>query len=187
MYIVGVARTPHGAFQGGLAHLAAPELGSIAIKAALERAGVQPGEVNEVFMGNVISSNVGQAPARQAALLAGLPLSTDCTTVNKVCSSGMKAITLGAQSILCGLNDVVVAGGMESMSRVPYYEPTARAGARLGHVTLVDGLIKDGLWDAFHDIHMGECAGPEGGDGRQHQSCWNKCSGSQPRAAESAS
>ncbi|GAB4814953.1 hypothetical protein N2152v2_001999 [Parachlorella kessleri] len=158
VYVVGAARTPLGAFGGSLSHLSATELGSVAIKAAVERAGVPPEAVEEVFMGNVCSANLGQAPARQAALRAGLPLGTDCTTVNKVCSSGLKAIMLGAQSIVGGPNSLVVAGGMESMSNIPHYAPAARKGTRLGHATLLDGLLVDGLWDAFHDVHMGDCA-----------------------------
>ncbi|KDD72406.1 thiolase, partial [Helicosporidium sp. ATCC 50920] len=157
VYIVGAKRTPMGAFQGALSGLKAPELGSVAIRGALEQARVSPDQVSEVVMGNVCSAGVGQAPARQASLGASLPVSVDCTTVNKVCSSGMKAVTMGAQSILCGTAEVVVAGGMESMSNVPYYAPTLRGGARLGHSTLVDGVIADGLWDARHDVHMGEC------------------------------
>ena len=163
VYICAAARTPLGSFQGGLAPLSATDLGAAAIRGALERGGVPPACVDEVFMGLVCSAGVGQAPARQAALKAGLPLGTDCTAVNKVCSSGLKAVMLGAQSILAGTNSVVVAGGMESMSNVPYYAPSARGGARLGHATLLDGLLTDGLWDAFHDVHMGECAGEAAG------------------------
>ncbi|KFM28548.1 putative acetyl-CoA acetyltransferase, cytosolic 2 [Auxenochlorella protothecoides] len=158
VYIVGVARTPLGSFQGGLSSLSATDLGGIAIRAALERAGVSPNDVDEVYMGNVCSANLGQAPARQAALKAGLPFSADCTTVNKVCSSGMKALTIAAASLQLGVAQVAVAGGMESMSNIPYYVPSARGGARLGHAQLVDGMVADGLWDPHHDIHMGECA-----------------------------
>lgn len=158
VFIVGVARTPLGSFQGSLSHLTAPELGAIAIRAAVERSGVPPEAVDEVLLGNVCSANLGQAPARQAALKAGLPLGTDCTTVNKVCASGMKAISLGAQSIIAGSNSVVVAGGFESMSNIPYYIPSMREGTRMGHTELVDGMLRDGLWDPHHDIHMGECA-----------------------------
>lgn len=159
VYIVGAARTPLGSFQGSLSHLSATELGAIAIRAAVSRARIDPYFVEEVFMGNVCSANLGQAPARQAALKAGLPLHADCTTINKVCSSGMKAVTLGAQSIALGLHSVVVAGGMECMSNVPHYAPALRRGSRLGDATLVDGLLRDGLTDALHGIHMGECAG----------------------------
>lgn len=158
VYVVGCARTPMGAFQGSLAPLAAPELGAIAIRAAVERAGVPPEAVEEVLMGNVCSANLGQAPARQAALRAGLPVGTDCTAVNKVCASGLKAVALGAQTIMAGTHSVVVAGGMESMSNIPYYAPAVRGGARLGNSVLVDGMLQDGLLDAVHGIHMGECA-----------------------------
>jgi Thiolase, N-terminal domain len=157
--ICSVARTPLGSFQGSLSHLTATDLGSIAIKAALERANLPAEAVQEVYIGNVCSAGLGQAPARQAALKAGLSPSADATTVNKVCSSGLKAIALGAQSIALGLNNIVVAGGMESMSNIPYYDTAARKGARLGHVTLMDGMLHDGLWDATYQIHMGDCAG----------------------------
>lgn len=158
VYICAAVRTPLGAFLGSLSPLAATDLGAAAIRAAVQRAGVPPEAVGEVYMGNVCSANLGQAPARQAALKAGLPLEVDCTTVNKVCSSGLKAIMLGAQSIMVGNHSIVVAGGMESMSNIPYYAPSVRGGVRLGHAQLVDGMLHDGLWDAFHDIHMGECA-----------------------------
>lgn len=158
VYIVSVARTPIGSFSGSLASLSATKLGAIAIKGAVERAGIKPAEVQEVFMGNVMSANLGQSPARQAALFAGLSNHTPCTTVNKVCASGTKAIMLGAMSILLGDNDVVVCGGMESMSNVPYYLDKARDGYRLGHQTVTDGLIKDGLWDVYNDYHMGVAA-----------------------------
>mmetsp|Transcript_42738 Transcript_42738/g.142214 ORF Transcript_42738/g.142214 Transcript_42738/m.142214 type:complete len:325 (+) Transcript_42738:30-1004(+) len=153
--IVGVARTPVGGFNGSLAALKAPELGSAAIAAALDRAGVPKESVEQCWMGNVIASGMGQAPARQAAQMAGLPDSTCCTTVNKVCSSGMKAVTLGSQEIVLGNADVLVAGGMESMSNVPYYVPKARFGARMGDATMVDGLVFDGLWDPYDNCHMG--------------------------------
>jgi acetyl-CoA C-acetyltransferase len=153
--IVGAARTPIGAFMGALASVPAPKLGATAIKAALERAGVKPEQVEEVYMGCVLSAGVGQAPARQAALFAGLPNGVPCTTVNKVCGSGLKAVMLGAQAILTGDAEVVVAGGMESMSNVPYYLTKARTGYRMGNDTLVDGMIKDGLWDVYNDFHMG--------------------------------
>eukprot|EP00250_Pteridium_aquilinum_P008683 c18131_g1_i1 orf=337-1557(-) len=156
--IVGVARTPMGSLSGCLSSLAATKLGSIAIQGALNNAGVQPELVEEVFFGNVLSANVGQAPARQAALGAGIPNSVVCTTVNKVCASGMKAMMLAAQSIQLGHNDVVVAGGMESMSNAPYYLPKARQGYRLGHGEVVDGMMKDGLWDVYNDCGMGVCA-----------------------------
>eukprot|EP00775_Hariotina_reticulata_P010252 gene10252-10410_t len=147
-----------GAFLGSLSSFSAADLGGIAIKAALERASVNPSSVDEVFMGNVCSANVGQAPATQAALKAGIPSSVPCTLVNKVCASGMKAVMLAAQTIMAGDNHIVVAGGMESMSNVPHYLPGLRQGSRLGHGQLVDGLIKDGLWDPHQDVHMGDCA-----------------------------
>lgn len=156
--IVGVARTPIGALLGSLSSLPATKLGSIAIQGALRRANVDPALVQEVFMGNVLSANLGQAPARQAALGAGLPNSVPCTTVNKVCSSGMKAVMFAAQSIQLGINDVVVAGGMESMSNAPKYVAEARKGSRFGHDVLVDGMLKDGLWDVYNDFPMGMCA-----------------------------
>ncbi|WVZ71945.1 hypothetical protein U9M48_020473 [Paspalum notatum var. saurae] len=156
--IVGVARTPIGALLGSLSSLPATKLGSIAIQGALRRANIDPALVQEVFMGNVLSANLGQAPARQAALGAGLPYSVPCTTVNKVCSSGMKAVMFAAQSIQLGINDVVVAGGMESMSNAPKYVADARRGSRFGHDVLVDGMLKDGLWDVYNDFPMGMCA-----------------------------
>ncbi|XP_072963587.1 acetyl-CoA acetyltransferase 2-like isoform X1 [Typha angustifolia] len=156
--VVGVARTPMGGFLGALSSLPATKLGSIAIECALRRANVDPALVQEVFFGNVLSANLGQAPARQAALGAGIPNSVVCTTINKVCASGMKATMLAAQSIQLGINDVVVAGGMESMSNAPKYIAEARKGSRFGHDTLVDGMLKDGLWDAYNDFAMGMCA-----------------------------
>jgi acetyl-CoA C-acetyltransferase len=156
--IVGAARTPIGSFQGELAPLKAPELGKIAIAEALRRSGVGAGEVNEVYMGCVLPAGVGQAPARQAAIFAGLPNTTPCTTVNKVCGSGLKAVMLGAQAIMSGDADVVVAGGMESMSNVPYYLPAARAGMRMGNGQVIDGMIHDGLWDVYNNFHMGTAA-----------------------------
>jgi len=155
VYIVGVARTPVGSFSGVLSSLSAPQLGSIAIKAALEKAGASSSQVNEVYFGNVVSGNIGQAPAQQASIGAGIPTSVPCTTVNKVCASGMKAIMLGAQSISLGENELVVAGGMESMSNIPYYLDKARTGYRLGHGSIIDGVLKDGLWDPYNDYHMG--------------------------------
>lgn len=158
VFIVSVARTPIGAFNGALASVPATTLGSVVIAAALERAGVSKEKVQEVYMGNVISANIGQAPANQASLYAGLPDSVPCTTVNKVCASGMKAIMLGAQSIMLGDNDIVVAGGMESMSNIPYYLDKARNGYRLGHGAVIDGILRDGLWDPYKDFHMGNAA-----------------------------
>lgn len=156
--IVSAVRTPVGSFGGALAGLSATQLGAAAIKEALQRAGVKPQQVQEVFMGNVISANLGQAPARQAAIFAGLPYEVSCTTVNKVCASGTKAIMFAAQSIMLGINDVVVAGGMESMSNVPYYVEKARFGYKYGDGKLVDGLQKDGLWDVYNDYAMGNAA-----------------------------
>ncbi|XP_044497380.1 probable acetyl-CoA acetyltransferase, cytosolic 2 [Mangifera indica] len=156
--IVGVARTPMGGFLGSLSSLSATKLGSIVIASALKRANVNPNLVQEVFFGNVLSANLGQAPSRQAALGAGIPNSVICTTINKVCSSGMKAVMFAAQSIQLGINDIVVAGGTESMSNVPKYLTEARKGSRLGHDTIVDGMMKDGLWDVYNDFGMGVCA-----------------------------
>jgi acetyl-CoA C-acetyltransferase len=156
--IVGAARTPIGSFLGSLSPLPAPRLGAAAIAAALARAGIEPGRVDEVVMGNVLQAGVGQAPARQAAILAGLPEKTPAWTLNKVCGSGLKAVIAGAQAIALGDAEVVVAGGMESMSNVPYYDRAARSGARMGNVELVDGMIHDGLWDPYGQAHMGTCA-----------------------------
>ena len=158
VYIISAVRTPIGSFGGSLSGFTAMELGSKAIKGALEKAGVSPDQVNEVFMGNVVSSGLGQAPARQAAIGAGLGYNVPCTTVNKVCASGMKSVMFGAQSIMLGINDVVVAGGMESMSNVPYYIPKARFGYKYGHGQMLDGLMHDGLWEAYHGFPMGSCA-----------------------------
>jgi acetyl-CoA C-acetyltransferase len=157
-YIVSVARTPIGAFNGALAPLTAPQLGAIAIKGALEKAGVAPTLVEEVFMGNVVAAGLGQAPATQAMIYAGIPNTVPATVINKVCASGSKAIMLAAQSIMMGINDVVIAGGMESMSNIPYYLDKARNGYRLGHGTIIDGMVKDGLWDVYKDYHMGNAA-----------------------------
>ncbi|MCU0355507.1 MAG: acetyl-CoA C-acyltransferase, partial [Cytophagales bacterium] len=171
-YIVSAVRTPIGSFGGILAGFSATQLGSFAIKAALEKAGVQPSQVQEVFMGNVISANLGQAPARQAAMFAGLPPETVCTTVNKVCASGTKSVMFAAQSIMLGINDIVVAGGMESMTNVPYYIEKARFGYKYGDGKLVDGLQKDGLWEVYHNYAMGNAAdmmAKELGIGRQAQ------------------
>lgn len=158
VYIVSAVRTPMGSFGGSLKDFTAPQLGAIAIKAAVERAGIQSTDVQEVLMGCVIQANTGQAPARQAAKFAGLPDSVVCTTVNKVCASGMKAIAQGAQAILLGDADIVVAGGMESMSNVPFYSPNLRWGNKYGNVQLIDGLAKDGLTDVYHNYAMGNAA-----------------------------
>ncbi|XP_076909061.1 acetyl-CoA acetyltransferase 2-like [Bidens hawaiensis] len=156
--IVGAARTPLGGFLGSLSSLPATKLGSVAIESALKRANVDPSLVEEVYFGNVLGANLGQGPARQAALGAGIPNTVVSTSVNKVCASGMKATMLAAQSIQLGLNDIVVAGGMESMSNVPKYIAESRKGSKFGHDTLVDGILKDGLWDVFNDYKMGNCA-----------------------------
>ncbi|HTV18688.1 MAG TPA: thiolase family protein [Polyangiaceae bacterium] len=155
VYIASIARTPIGSFLGGLSSLSAPQLGAVAIGAAVSRAGLQPAQIDEVWMGNVLSAGIGQAPARQAALGAKLPDSVPCTTVSKVCGSGLQAIILAYRSILLGDSDVAVAGGMESMSNAPYYLPRARTGLRMGHAELQDGMIFDGLWDPYNDFHMG--------------------------------
>jgi acetyl-CoA C-acetyltransferase len=156
--IVGAARTPVGSFGGAFKDVPATKLGSIAIKAALERSKTPFDAVDEVIMGNVITANEGQAPARQAALGAGLSSSVTCMTINKVCGSGLKAVMLAAQAIMVGDADVIVAGGMENMSQIPYYVPNGRFGYRLGHGELVDGMIKDGLWDVYNNFHMGNAA-----------------------------
>ena len=155
VFIVSVARTPIGAFGGSLSSLSATQLGSIAIKSALQKANIKPEIVDEVFMGNVLQAGLGQAPVTQAMHGAGIPNTVPSTTINKVCASGSKAIMLGAESIMLGINDVVVAGGMESMSNVPYYLDKARNGYRLGHGQVIDGVVKDGLWDVYKDFHMG--------------------------------
>lgn len=158
VYIISAVRTPIGSFGGALSSLTAIELGSTAIKGALAKAKVASKEVDEVFMGNVVSANLGQAPARQASIAAGIGHNVPCTTINKVCSSGMKAVMFGAQSIMLGINDTVVAGGMESMSNIPYYIPKARYGYKYGNGEIVDGLQKDGLWEVYYDFPMGNCA-----------------------------
>lgn len=156
--IVSAVRTALGSFGGQFAGVSATKLGAAAIQGALEKAGIAGDQVNEVFMGNVVSAGLGQSPARQASLFAGMPNSVDCTTVNKVCASGMKAIMLGAQTIQAGTNDVVVAGGMENMSQIPYYLPKARYGFGYGHGQVVDGLVLDGLTDVYNQCAMGVCA-----------------------------
>jgi acetyl-CoA C-acetyltransferase len=155
VYIISAVRTPMGSFGGGLKDFTAPKLGAVAIKAALEKAGLQPGQVQDVLMGCVLQANLGQAPARQAAKFAGLPNEVNCTTVNKVCASGMKAIAQAAQSIALGDADIVVAGGMESMSNVPFYVDSLRWGNKYGNTNLIDGLAKDGLTDAYDGQAMG--------------------------------
>ncbi|MBL7760647.1 MAG: acetyl-CoA C-acyltransferase [Sediminibacterium sp.] len=158
VYIVSAVRTPIGSFGGTLKDFTAPQLGAVAIKGAVAKAGIDPASVDEVLMGCVIQANTGQAPARQAAKFAGLPDHVIATTVNKVCASGMKAIAQGVQSILLGDSDIVVAGGMESMSNVPYYSPNTRWGNKYGNVSLIDGLAKDGLTDVYHNYAMGNSA-----------------------------
>ena len=157
VYIVSAVRTPIGSFGGALSSVSASKLGAAAIRGALEKADLDPAVVDEVFMGNVLQANIGQAPARQAAIIAGINENVPCTTINKVCASGMKSISLGAQSILLGDNDTVVVGGMENMSQVPHYY-NARNATKLGNVNLVDGMIKDGLTDVYNEVHMGSCA-----------------------------
>lgn len=157
VYIVSVARTPIGNLGGTLSALTAIDLGKTAIKAAIERAGISPDAVNEVYMGNVLQANVGQAPAKQASLGAGIPDSVPCTTVNKVCASGMKAMMLGAQSIMLGDNDIVVAGGMESMSNAPHYLPSGRSGIKYGNGQIIDAIVRDGLQDPYSGDMMGVC------------------------------
>jgi acetyl-CoA C-acetyltransferase len=158
IYIVSAVRTPIGSFGGALKDFTAPQLGAVAIKGAVEKAGIDPALVDEVYMGCVIQANTGQAPARQAAKFAGLPDQVIATTVNKVCASGMKSIALGAQAILLGDAAIVVAGGMESMSNVPYYSANMRWGNKYGNVNLVDGIAKDGLTDVYHNYAMGNSA-----------------------------
>ena len=156
--ILGGARTPIGSFQGTLSSLPAPRLGAIAIKCALENSGVQPEQVQQVIMGNVLQAGIGQAPARQAGIYAGVPTNAGAVTINKVCGSGMKAIMYAANDIRCGEYDLAVAGGMESMSNAPYVLPQARTGYRMGNGKLIDVMIHDGLWDPYGDKHMGTCA-----------------------------
>ena len=158
VYIVSAVRTPMGSFGGSLKDVSATQLGATAIKAAVEKAQIQPSQVQEVYMGCVIQANLGQAPARQAAKFANLPDSVICTTVNKVCASGMKSIALAAQSIMLGDSDIIVAGGMESMSSVPYYSENMRWGNKYGNVSLIDGLAKDGLTDVYNNYPMGNAA-----------------------------
>lgn len=158
IYIVSAKRTPVGKFQGALKSLSAPQLGAVAIRAALDNISLDTKLVEEVFMGQVLTAGSGQAPARQAALYAQLPNSAQALTVGKVCGSGLKAVALGAQSILCGDAEIVVTGGQESMSNAPYLLPTARDGMRMGNKEVVDSMILDGLWDPYNNLHMGSCA-----------------------------
>ena len=156
--ITAAVRTPIGSFNGALAPLKAPQLGSIVIKEALKRSQLQPDHVNQVIMGNVLTAGVGQAPARQAAIFAGLPTTVDCMTINKVCGSGLKAVMLARNEIALGEADIIVAGGMESMSNAPYLLDRARWGYRMGHAELIDAMIHDGLWDVYNNFHMGNAA-----------------------------
>lgn len=158
VYIISAVRTPMGSFGGVLASVAAPKLGAAAIEGAITKAGIDKSEVQEVFMGNVLQAGAGQAPARQAAMFAGLSNTIPCTTVNKVCASGMKSVMLAAQSIMLGDNDVVVAGGMENMSAVPHYMMGSRNGYKLGDVKMIDGMVHDGLTDVYNNYHMGNAA-----------------------------
>ena len=158
VYILSAVRTPIGSFGGALAGFSAIQLGSKAITGALSKAKVSPDQVDEVLFGNVVSANLGQASARQAAIGAGIGTNVPCTTINKVCASGMKSVMLGAQSIMLGINDIVVAGGMESMSNIPYYLPKARFGHKYGNGEIVDGLAHDGLWEVYNGFPMGSCA-----------------------------
>lgn len=158
VFIVSAVRTPMGSFNGKLSGISAPNLGAIAIKGALAKAGVKPTDIDEVYFGNVLQAGLGQAPARQAAIFAGLPNTTPCTTVNKVCASGMKSVALGASSIMLGNNDMVVTGGMENMSQVPHYLPGSRGGYKYGNFTAVDGLAHDGLRDVYNEYMMGSAA-----------------------------
>lgn len=157
VYIVSAARTPIGSFLGGLSSVPATKLGSIAIQGALNKIGLSTNLVEEVFMGNVLQAGLGQAPARQAALGAGIPNNVPCTTINKVCASGLKAVMLAAQAIKAGDAEIIVAGGMENMSMTPFYSTTARTGSKFGHAQLLDGIVKDGLTDAYNQEVMGTC------------------------------
>ena len=158
VYIISAVRTPLGSFGGAFSNIPSPKLGAVAIKGALSKAGLDGKEVQAVYMGSVLQANLGQAPARQASKYAGLPDSVECTTINKVCASGMKAVMLAAQNIMCGDADVIVAGGMENMSMVPYYSENMRWGNKYGNVTMIDGLAKDGLTDCYNNYPMGNCS-----------------------------
>jgi acetyl-CoA C-acetyltransferase len=189
VYIASAARTPIGAFLGSLATLRAPNLGATAIRGALARARLTPDAVDEVFFGNVLSAGIGQAPARQAAIEAGLPNTVPATTVSKVCGSGMQAVILGARAIAVGDAQIVIAGGMESMSNAPYYLEKARTGYRMGDAKLVDGMIYDGLWDPYGDVHMGTCGdrtAAEYGFTREQQDAYARESFGRALAAQKA-
>jgi len=157
-FIIKNKRTAIGGFLGGLSGFTPPELSSFVIKDIIESTGIEPSDIDEIILGNVLSANIGQSPARQAAVKAGIPYEVDATTVNKVCSSGLKSISYGAQSIMLGNSHLIIAGGMESMSNTPFYLENHRYGNKAGHHTLIDGMIKDGLWDPYYDIHMGQAA-----------------------------
>jgi acetyl-CoA C-acetyltransferase len=187
VFIVGAARTPIGSFQGALASVEAPRLGAAAIQGALGRAGLKAELVGETFMGNVLSAGVGQAPARQAAIYAGVPHKTPATTISKVCGSGLAALLHGARSIQLGENELVVAGGMESMSNAPYILPKARSGYRMGHGEIIDSMIRDGLWDPYGNFHMGqagETCAREYGFSREQQDAFAIESYRRARAAQ---
>ena len=156
--IASAVRTPIGSFNGALSYIPSTGLGSIAVSEAIKRAGIKPTDIDEVILGNVLSAGLGQAPARQAALRAGLPHAVNCLTVNKVCGSGLKAVMLGAQAVALGDAEIVVAGGMESMSRAPYLLEKARFGYRMGNGEIIDSMVRDGLWDVYNNLHMGSCA-----------------------------
>ena len=156
--IVSAVRTPMGSFGGSLSSVSATKLGAVAIKGAIDKSGLSSEDIQEVFMGNVLQANLGQAPARQSAMFAGLSKDVPCTTINKVCSSGMKSIMIAAQTIKAGDNDIVIAGGMENMSSVPHYFAKGRSGQKLGDMKLLDGMVKDGLTDVYSKVHMGNCA-----------------------------
>lgn len=158
VFILAAQRTPVGAFQGGLSNLSAPQLGSLVIKSALEKAHVNPQDIEECIMGNVLTAGIGQAPARQAALGAGLPTSTPCMTINKVCGSGLKAVLLAADNIRLGETGLSVAGGQENMTLAPHLLPQSRAGYRMGNITAIDSMVNDGLWDPYNNFHMGNAA-----------------------------
>ena len=189
IHILGAKRTPIGAFNGALSSYTAPQLGGKAIAAAVAAAGVEPSSVTEVVMGNVLSAGIGQAPARQASIAAGLPVSTGATTVNKVCGSGMKAVMLASQSLALGDSSIAVAGGMEAMSKAPFLLEKARSGYRLGHGRLTDEIILDGLWDPYKDVHMGICGelcAEKEGIGREEQDRFAAASYERARAAQAS-
>lgn len=189
VFIVGAARTPIGSFQGALGAVDAPTLGSVAIRAALERAGVHGDQVDETFMGNVLTAGVGQAPARQAAKKAGIPDKSPATTVGKVCGSGLMSVVLGTKSIRLEDAEIAVAGGMESMTNAPYLLPQARAGYRMGNGSLVDSMVHDGLWDPYGNFHMGnagELCARELGFSREAQDAFAKTSYERALAAQQA-